>query len=116
MTTGPKTLIAASDVNGTDVYGADGEKLGTIKRIMIDKVSGKVAYAVMNFGGVLGMGGDDRPVPWGVLSYDTGKNGYQTTITEEQLKSAPEPQEGWEQDRDWETRTHTSYNTTPYWI
>ncbi|EKE44307.1 PRC-barrel domain-containing protein [Oceaniovalibus guishaninsula JLT2003] len=116
MTTGNHNLIAANDVSGTAVYGADNSKVGSIDRVMIDKRSGKVAYAVMTFGGVLGIGGSERPVPWNTLTYDTDLGGYKTSITEDQLKTAPQSQSGWENDRDWETRTHQTYGTQPYWI
>ncbi|MEM7642276.1 MAG: PRC-barrel domain-containing protein [Pseudomonadota bacterium] len=116
MTHDNANLVAAGDVAGTAVYGADNSKVGTIDRVMIDKHSGKVAYAVMSFGGVLGMGGDERPVPWNTLSYDTGVGGFKTSITEQQLNQAPQPEAGWESNRDWETRTHQSFGTSPYWI
>src|SRR5687768_13052071 len=57
-------LIGSDKVEGTAVYGSDGERIGSVKRIMIDKISGKVTYAVMSFGGFLGMGEDYYPVPW----------------------------------------------------
>ncbi|CTQ33033.1 PRC-barrel domain-containing protein [Jannaschia rubra] len=116
MTHGDKSLVAANEVSGTAVYGADDSKVGTIDRVMIDKTSGKVAYAVMNFGGILGIGGDERPVPWETLTYDTGLGGFRTSITEAQLNDAPAAQEGWDRDRDWETRTYQTYGVTPYWI
>ena len=116
MTTGNSNLISAADVSGTTVYGADDSKVGTIDRVMIDKQSGNVAYAVMNFGGVLGMGGDERPVPWNTLTYDTGLSGFRTNITEQQLNDAPAAEAGWENDRSWEEKTHRSYGAEPYWI
>jgi hypothetical protein len=64
-------LISANKVEGTTVKNAAGEKLGSIEEIMIDKRSGKVAYAVMSFGGFLGIGDRHHPLPWGVLKYDT---------------------------------------------
>lgn len=109
-------LVAASDVTGTAVYGADDSRVGMIDRVMIDKRSGKVAYAVMSFGGILGIGGDERPVPWNTLTYDTSLGGFRTSITEAQLNEAPAAQSGWERDRDWETRTYQSYGVPPYWI
>ncbi|MCK0166104.1 PRC-barrel domain-containing protein [Jannaschia sp. S6380] len=115
MTHDNANLVAAGDVSGTAVYGADDSKVGTIDRVMIDKQSGKVAYAVMNFGGVLGIGGDERPVPWNTLTYDTSLGGFRTAITEAQLNEAPKAESGWERNRDWETRTHQSYGTSPYW-
>ena len=116
MTQDSHNLIAANDVTGTTVYGADDSNVGTIDRVMIDKQSGKVAYAVMSFGGVLGIGGDERPVPWNTLTYDTSLGGFRTSITEAQLSDAPTSDTGWERDRDWETRTHHAYGTSPYWI
>jgi hypothetical protein len=82
-------LIGSDKVEGTAVYGADGAKIGSIDRVMIDKVSGKVSYAVLSFGGFLGIGDDHYPLPWQSLSYDTGLGGYRTNVTEQQLKGAP---------------------------
>lgn len=109
------TLISSTDVNGTEVYSHDGNNVGHIDHLMIDKKSGKVAYAVMHFGGFLGMGEESHSIPWDKLRYDTGKNGYVTDITEEQLKGAPERSREWHSDRDWEQRTHDYYSVRPYW-
>lgn len=116
MTKGPSSLIAAEDVAGTDVFGLDGDRVGTIDRIMIDKQSGKVAYAVMTFGGMLGIGGAERPVPWSTLSFDVEKNGFRTDITEDQLRDAPVAEGTWHANREWEERTHTAFAAVPYWI
>jgi PRC-barrel domain len=70
-------------------YDPQGNNLGSIKRLMIEKISGRVAYAVMSFGGFLGMGTEEHPVPWGKLTYDTRLGGYRTDITEQQLRGAP---------------------------
>ena len=67
------TLISADKVEGTAVYNREGDKLGSIQTVMIDKVSGKVAYAVMSFGGFLGIGDRYHPLPWDVLTYDTSE-------------------------------------------
>jgi len=83
------TLIGSDKVEGTAVYGADREKIGSIERVMIDKMSGKVSYAVLSFGGFLGIGDDHYPLPWNSLKYDTNLGGYITGITEAQLKGAP---------------------------
>ena len=61
------TLIGSDKVEGTNVYRSNGDKIGSIERIMLDKQSGKVAYAVMSFGGFLGIGHDHYPVPWSLL-------------------------------------------------
>jgi hypothetical protein len=83
------SLIGSDKVEGTAVYGADNQKIGSIERVMIDKMSGKVSYAVLSFGGFLGIGDDHYPLPWQSLKYDTNLGGYRTGITENQLKGAP---------------------------
>ncbi len=83
------SLIGSDKVEGTAVYGADDTKIGSIERVMIDKMSGKVSYAVLSFGGFLGIGDDHYPLPWQSLKYDTNLGGYRTGITESQLKGAP---------------------------
>jgi hypothetical protein len=83
------SLIGSDKVEGTNVYGADSEKVGYIERVMIDKVSGKVSYAVLSFGGLLGIGDDHYPLPWQTLKYDTNLGGYVTGITQDQLRGAP---------------------------
>jgi PRC-barrel domain len=91
-TTNPSTsspLIGSDRVEGTAVYDRTGKHIGTIKRLVIDKVSGQVAYAVVSFGGFLGMGANEFPIPWRKLDYDTTLGGFRTDITEEQLRKAP---------------------------
>jgi hypothetical protein len=83
------SLIGSDKVAGTAVYGADEKKLGSVQRLMIDKISGKVSYAVVSFGGFLGMGEDYYPMPWASLKYDTNLGGYRVTVTEDILKGAP---------------------------
>ena len=83
------TLIASNRVVGTDVFGISRERLGTIQHIMIDKLSGQSEFAVMSFGGFLGIGSDYYPIPWNKLTYDTEAGGYVIDITPEQLTSAP---------------------------
>lgn len=83
------SLIASDKVEGTAVYGVDGHKIGRIENVMIDKISGQVAYAVLSFGGFLGMGDDHYPLPWSMLKYDTKLGGYKVNITRDQLENAP---------------------------
>src|SRR6476469_1717207 len=83
------SLIGSDKVEGTAVYGADRNKIGSVQRVMIDKLSGKVAYAVISFGGFLGVGEGYYPVPWSTLKYDTNLGGYVTGVTEASLKGAP---------------------------
>ena len=84
-----KPLIESDRVEGTSVHGPDGDTIGNIKRLMIDKLSGRVSYAVMSFDTFLGMGGKEFAIPWGKLHYDTELGGYRTDITQEQLEGAP---------------------------
>jgi hypothetical protein len=83
------SLIGSDKVEGTAVYGPDDKKIGTVQRVMIDKVSGKIAYAVVSFGGFLGMGEEYYPMPWSKLDYDTELGGYRVDVTEDQLRGAP---------------------------
>ena len=110
-----RRLISSEDVQGTDVYGIGDESIGEIDHLLIDKVSGRVLYAVMSFGGFLGLGHSHYPIPWVALKYDTNLGGYRTGITEGQLRDAPEfSDDSWE-DRDWEARTHEHYGVPGYW-
>jgi sporulation protein YlmC with PRC-barrel domain len=82
-------LIASSRVEGTNVYNRQGESLGEIHDLMIDKKSGHVAYAIMSFGGFLGMGESYHPLPWSVLDYSESQGGYVVDIDKDRLKGAP---------------------------
>ncbi len=110
------TLISSEQVEGTNVYSTKNrEKIGEINHLMIDRQSGRVGYAVMSFGGFLGMGQDYHPVPWNALKYDTSLEGYVTGITQDQLKSAPVTDNASWGDRSWENRVHQHYNVPAYW-
>jgi sporulation protein YlmC with PRC-barrel domain len=82
-------MIAASKVNGTNVYNNAGEKLGSIYDVMLDKKSGESEYAIMSFGGFLGMGERYHPLPWHVLTYDPVQGGYVVNLDRSQLEGAP---------------------------
>ena len=82
-------LISSSKVEGTPVVGRDGTSLGRIENFMVDKYSGRVAYAVMSFGGTAGFGKSLFPLPWPLLDYDVEKDGYALDITKEELANAP---------------------------
>jgi PRC-barrel domain len=84
-----KRLIASNKVEGTRVYKCDGEQLGNVYNFMVDKYTGQVAYAVMSFGGFLGLGESYHPLPWKVLTYDTRLEGYVIDLDRERLKNAP---------------------------
>ena len=83
-------LIESDHIEGTAVYDVNGKQIGTITRLVIEKVSGHVAYAVTSFGGILGLGAEVHSIPWEQLHYDAGLGGYRTSITEDQLRKAPE--------------------------
>jgi hypothetical protein len=110
-------LIASDKVEGTAVYGTDQNKIGELERVMIDKLSGKVAYAVVSFGGFLGIGEDYYPMPWSTLKYDTNLGGYRVGVTKDQLDKAPKYSEstGWNWNRDNDRRVYDYYKAEPYW-
>jgi hypothetical protein len=83
------SLIGSDKVQGTAVYSADGEKIGAIERVMIEKLTGKVSYAVLSFGGFLGFVDDHYPLPWPSLKYNVDLGGYQTLVPIEKIKEAP---------------------------
>ncbi len=82
-------LIAASSINGTAVYDTAGEKLGTVHDVMVDRLSGKVEYAILSFGGFLGLGSRHHPLPWHTLAYDEARGGYVVDIDRGVLEGAP---------------------------
>jgi hypothetical protein len=111
-------LVASDRVEGTVVRRLSGERIGTIQRLMIDKVSGNVAYAVLRFGGFLGMGEKHLPIPWEKLKFDRATQAYQVSITEAELAKAPSYAA--DQDFDWgdrksEVALHNYYGARPYW-
>ncbi len=82
-------LIASDKVEGMAVYDRGGNRLGSVHTVMIDKYSGQVAYAVMSFGGFLGVGGSYHPLPWRAPTYDTNLGGYVVDLDKDRLQGAP---------------------------
>jgi len=111
------SLIAAEKVEGTNVYNRQGEKLGTVDDIMIDKVSGKAIYAVMSFGGFLGMGEKIHPLPWSTLKYDERKGGYVVDLDKTMLEKAPtyDRADDFVWTPDYGRRVDQYYNVPTYW-
>jgi sporulation protein YlmC with PRC-barrel domain len=111
-------LIASDKVEGTKVYDPMGEHIGTIERILVEKRSGKVSYAVLSFGGFMGIGNEHYPLPWSKLNYDESLGGYRVDVTKDQLEGAPHYQT--EDDQYWTEengrRVYDYYGVTPYWI
>jgi hypothetical protein len=85
----PHALITASRVKGVPVFNRAGEKIGHVEDLSIDKASGQVLYALLAFGGFLGIGDRFHPLPWSVLAYDTGRNGYVVPLDKHELEQAP---------------------------
>lgn len=82
-------VISSDKVEGTSVFNLEGEKLGSIDDLMIDKRSGQIRFAVLEFGGFLGVGTDRYPLPWGTLHYDTDKGGYVVPFDKGKFTDAP---------------------------
>ena len=82
-------LISSDKVDGTDVYSRNGDHLGTVHDVMIDKRTGQVEYAIMSFGGFLGIGESYHPLPWRTLTYDTSMGGYVVDVDRTRLDLAP---------------------------
>ncbi|MCA9840333.1 MAG: PRC-barrel domain-containing protein [Trueperaceae bacterium] len=110
--------LSAHSIMSDSVKNPQGEKLGDIKELMIDTQSGKVSYAVLDFGGFLGMGNKLFAVPWSALKVNTDDHTLMLDTNKEKLKDA----EGFDKDdwpnfadRNFEQRIHDRYGATPYW-
>jgi hypothetical protein len=112
------SLIASDRIEGTAVRRASGEKIGRIERLMLDKISGKVAYAILSFGGFLGIGNKHLPIPWALLTYNKKLDAYEIDLADEELKRAPyyEADEEFDWgDRSHELKIHRYYRSPTYW-
>ena len=111
-------LIASNKVEGTAVYNRQGERLGSVYNFMVDKYSGKVAYAVMSFGGFLGIGDSYHPLPWESLDYDTGMGGFVVDLDRSKLEGAPSyrsNEDPWSTNRDYGRGVYDYYGAAyPY--
>jgi len=111
-------LIASDKVEGTKVYGSDNKHIGSIERVIIEKRSGRVAYAVLGFGGFLGLGEDHYPLPWAKLTYDENLGGYRTDVTRDQVERAPKyrgnEEYNWNEENG--RRVYDYYGVPPYWM
>jgi len=106
-------LISSEKVDGTAVYNRNGDSLGTIHHLMIDKYTGQVAYAVMSFGGFLGMGESYHPLPWSSLTYDPQMGGYVLDTDRDTLEKAPYYMAS--KEPNWSDRTYRA-RIDEYWI
>jgi hypothetical protein len=111
------SLIASDKVEGTAVYGRDGDRIGSIQRVILEKKGGRVAYAVLGFGGFWGIGDDYYPLPWEKLTYDESLDGYRIDLSKEQVEAAPRARDDSDE---WYRNNGRSvydyYGVPPYWI
>ena len=117
-TTGHTTAIRAGKAIGTNVYDPAGKRLGEVKDIVLDKTSNNIVFAVVSFGGVLGIGEKYHPVPWSTLDYEPDQGGYVVPFTAEQLKSAPADSIDALTANDglaFRNRAYEYYGAPPYW-
>lgn len=107
-------LLSSEDLKDTPVYGLNGEQIGTIDHLMIDRESGQVIFAVVTFGGLLGMGESHYPVPWRSLKYSYELEGYTSSIDEDTVRDAPEFSDDSYDDPGFEDRVYKHYGAAPY--
>lgn len=111
-------LAAANQVEGAKIYNLRGESLGNVEDVLIDKISGRIAYAVVGFGGFLGIGDRHYPIPWETLKYEPSKGAYVVDVDRRALEGAPSyasnETAGWE-DPAWNRRVYDYYGAAPYW-
>ena len=111
-------LISSDKVEGTAVYNCQEQKLGSVHNFMVDKVTGQVAYAIMSFGGFLGIGEKYHPLPWRVLTYDERLGGYVIDLDRGQLEAAPTYEPSYDPnwaDRSYGNRIDDYYGVPSYW-
>jgi len=111
-------VLSSSTLSGDPVRNVQGEDLGKIEDFMIDLESGRIAYAVLTFGGVLGIGDKLFAVPWKAMTVDTDRHCFVLNVPKERLKNAP----GFDKDNwpditniEWGTQVNSFYGTKPYW-
>ncbi len=115
---GHTSAIRASTVLGTNVHDPSGKKIGEVEDVMLDKLSNNIMFAVLSFGGFLGMAEKYHPVPWSSLKYDKSKGSYVVDFTKVQLEAAPAASiedltrnDG----RDFRDKAFDYYKATRYW-
>ena len=110
------SLIASTKVTGTTVYNRAGDKLGSVEDVMIDKISGRAVYAIMSFGGFLGMGDKHHPLPWSVLDYDKKLEGYVVDLDKNLLEKAPSYDDEITWSPEYGKKVDQYYKVPTYWI
>jgi sporulation protein YlmC with PRC-barrel domain len=110
--------VKASSIIGTDVVNPNGDNLGDVKEVVIDPHTGRVAYAVVSFGGFLSMGEKLFAIPFSALDYDAEKNEYMLDVSKERLEAAPGfDADHWPEmsDEKWNRDVYKYYQRSPYW-
>lgn len=116
MHTGNSDLISSEKIEGTSVFNRKGDKLGSISHFMVGKRNGTASYAVMSFGGFLGMGTEEYALPWDKLDYNVEKGGYVVDVTKEQLAQAPRYEKATDYDRSYYEGVSGHYGSrAPAW-
>ncbi|AOJ07892.1 PRC-barrel domain-containing protein [Burkholderia mayonis] len=111
-------VMAAGTLDGDKVYTTDGDDVGKIKEIMLDVRTGRVAYAVLSSGGLLGIGDKLLAIPWSALTLDTDRKCFLVSVSSERIKNAPGfDKSHWPTmaDPNWAASLHQYYGSTPYW-
>lgn len=108
-------LIGSDRVEGTKVFDLDGVEIGHVDKVMLEKVSGRVAYAVVRFGDIFGIGGDSYPLPWDKLDYDEALDGYHIDLSRDQIAGAPKAPEDNVWDPVFGNAVYGYYGVAPYW-
>ncbi|SDV46164.1 PRC-barrel domain-containing protein [Chitinasiproducens palmae] len=111
-------VMAADSLQGNTVISADGDDVGSIKDIMLDVGSGRIAYAVLSSGGFLGIGDKLLAIPWQALTLDTDRKCFHVNVSSEAVRAAPGfDKDNWPTmaDTQWATEVHDYYKTDPYW-
>lgn len=111
-------VLSASTIMGDDVVNAEGENLGEVKELMVDLDAGQIAYAVLSFGGFLGLGEKLFAIPWGALSLDPERKVFVLNLDREVLEEAPGfDKDDWPQtrDREYVIEIYEYYGYDPYW-
>lgn len=112
------SVIESDRVEGTRVFGKNGDKIGTVQRILIDKETGQARDVEISVGTFLGMGGELHSLPWQKLKFDPVLDGYKLDVTEDQLRSAPtynEDERERQLDRQYQSQVYSYWVVTPYW-
>lgn len=117
--TGHTEAIQASRVIGTDVYNTEGKHIGTIEDVMLDKTTNNIMFAVIGFGGFLGIGEKYHAIPWSSLDYEKSRGGYVVPFSKEQLQAAPVHDINDLTGGDGKTvrdASYSYYKVPPYWV